>query len=78
MQIEVRLYATLRQAAPDAPAGVLTVAASAGATVADLLALVNVDPAAVRLLMVNGIAADLGRVLRDGDRLGVFPPLGGG
>ncbi len=78
MQIELRLYATLRRAAPDAPAGVLTVAVPAGATVADLLALAKIDPAEVRLIMVNGIAADLGRVLQDGDRLGVFPPLGGG
>jgi molybdopterin converting factor small subunit len=78
MRLEVRLYATLRQAAPDAPAGVLPVEMPDGAAVADVLAAVKIDPAKVHLIMVNGVAADLGRVLSDGDRLGLFPPVGGG
>jgi molybdopterin converting factor small subunit len=78
MQIELRLYATLRQAAPEAPTGVLTVDVPAGATVADLFARFNIDPADVRMIMINGIAAEPGRVLQGGDRLGLFPPLGGG
>lgn len=78
MQIEVRLFATLRQAAPDAPGGVLPLAVAEGASVGDALAAVKLDPAKVHLIMVNGVAADLSRVLRDGDRLGLFPSVGGG
>ncbi len=78
MRLEVRLYATLRQAAPASPDGVVPLDIPDGATVAEVLGLVKIDPADVRMIMVNGVAAELGRTLMDGDRLGLFPPLGGG
>jgi molybdopterin synthase sulfur carrier subunit len=78
MRLEVRLYATLRQAAPASPAGVVPLEIPDGATVAQVLGLVKIDPADVRMIMVNGLAAELDHVLKDGDRLGLFPPLGGG
>jgi sulfur carrier protein ThiS len=78
MTIEVRLYATLRQAAPAAPAGVLPLAVPAAATVAEVLAILKINPADVHMIMVNGVAVDPGKVLGNGDRLGLFPPLGGG
>lgn len=78
MKLEVRLYATLRQAAPDAPAGVVPLDVPAGATVAQVLDIIKIDPADVRMIMVNGLAAEPGQALKDGDRLGLFPPLGGG
>ncbi len=78
MQIEVRLYATLRQIAPDAPGGVLAVTMPEGASVADVFAALKIDPVKVHLIMVNGVAADLDSILKDSDRLGLFPPVGGG
>ncbi len=78
MQIEVRLYATLRQIAPDAPGGVLVVTVPEGTSVADVLAVLQVDPVKVHLIMVNGVADDLDSILKDSDRLGLFPPVGGG
>lgn len=78
MRLEIRLYATLRQAAPAAPAGVVPLDVPDGATVAQVLGLVKIDPADVRMIMVNGLAAELDHILKDGDRLGLFPPLGGG
>ncbi len=78
MRLEIRLYATLRQAAPAAPAGVFSLDVPAGATVAQVLGLIKIDPADVRMIMVNGLAAEPDHILKDGDRLGLFPPLGGG
>ncbi|MDR7867037.1 MAG: MoaD/ThiS family protein [Sporomusaceae bacterium] len=78
MRLEIRLYATLRQAVPASPDGVVPLDIPDGATVAQVLGLIKIDPADVRMIMVNGVAAELGQTLRDGDRLGLFPPLGGG
>lgn len=78
MPLEVRLYATLRQAAPASPDGVVSLDVPDGATVAQILSLIKIDPADVRMIMVNGVAAELDQTLKYGDRLGLFPPLGGG
>ncbi len=79
MLIEVRLYATLRRQAPAAAAaGVFPVDVPAGSTVADLLRIINVAPAEVHILMVNGASATVEHVLSAGDRLGLFPAIGGG
>jgi molybdopterin converting factor small subunit len=32
----------------------------------------------VRLIFINGIKGNLTSILTDGDRLGIFPPVGGG
>jgi sulfur-carrier protein len=77
--IEVRLYATLRRHAPaSSAAGVFPVHMPAGNTVTELLQTINVDPAEVHLLMVNGISVTLEQILSEGDRVGLFPPVGGG
>lgn len=49
-----------------------------GMTIRDLRNMLGIDPAIPLLAMVNnhGEAEDL--VLRDGDRVALFPPLGGG
>jgi molybdopterin converting factor small subunit len=31
-----------------------------------------------KIIILNGVHADAGRVLRDGDTLSLFPPIGGG
>ena len=77
MDLDVRLYATLRRHVT-ARDGVLTVSVSSGATVLDLLAALGIDAAEVHLIIVNGIHAAPDHYLRDGDRVGLFPPIGGG
>lgn len=77
MKVEVRLYATLRRYAADS-GGVMTAELAEGTTVAGLMARFGIDPAQVHLFMVNGTHAEPQRQLRDGDRVGLFPPVGGG
>jgi molybdopterin synthase sulfur carrier subunit len=77
--IEVRLFATLRRHAPSgSEAGVFSVRIPAGSTITDLLKTINVDPAEVHLFMVNGVSVNRERILSEGDRVGLFPPVGGG
>ena len=78
MKLEVRLYATLRRYAPDSPNGVITVEVPDGCTVGHLYACLTIPPEEVRLAMVNGISAETDQVLLPGNRIGLFPPVGGG
>lgn len=71
MRIEIRLCHTLAQGRP----GAFALTLPDGATVADALARMRLDPAALSLLLCNGAALTggddsyLARPLRDGDHL---------
>ncbi|HAZ27455.1 TPA: molybdopterin synthase sulfur carrier subunit [Candidatus Acetothermia bacterium] len=77
--VEIRLYADLGRHTPDLRVGEpRSVAVPAGTTVGDLLTKLGILPEVVRLVFVNGAARPLDWELRDGDRVGIFPPIGGG
>jgi molybdopterin synthase catalytic subunit/molybdopterin converting factor small subunit len=81
LEVQVRLFASLRQAVGEAK---LTRSLPVGATVADLLqALVAEYPglpsaAGAIYASVNRVYADQGTVLQSGDEVGLFPPVSGG
>jgi molybdopterin synthase sulfur carrier subunit len=50
----------------------------AGLTARELLAALGIPPAEVMLIFVNGVRANLDVRLSAGDRISLFPPLGGG
>lgn len=78
MQVEIRLYATLRSHAPPGSANdTVCLALDQGATVATVLGRLGLAGPSTTVL-VGGRHADAGRVLEDGDRLDIFPPLEGG
>ena len=80
MKIEVKLYASLGrympQAALEKSQGSLEV--GEGTTIKALLENLKVPLETVKLIFLNGIHAKDNEVLKDGDRLGVFPPVAGG
>jgi sulfur-carrier protein len=78
MVIEVRLFATLRRYAPDSPGDVLILQMSEGSTVAQVIHELRMDNKEINLIMVNGTISEADSRLSDGDRLGLFPPIGGG
>ncbi len=78
MMLEVRLYATLRRYAVDRTDGIVTIDLPEGATVGYLLDGLGISADEVKLAMVNGIHAEAERVLIASDRIGLFPPVGGG
>lgn len=78
MVIEVRLYATLRRCTPENPSGVLSLEVSTDASVADVLGRMNIALTEVHIIMINGVMSKLESVLHEGDRLGLFPAVGGG
>ena len=78
MVLEVRLYATLRRYTPDSPDGVIKVDVPEKSTVLALVQKIKIDPAEIHLIMVNGIGCELDKIVNEGDRVGLFPPVGGG
>ena len=78
MVVEIRLYATLRRYAPASSAGVLSVQVPEGNTVAELLNGMSIELTEVHIIMINGVISTLTATLHQGDRLGVFPAVGGG
>lgn len=78
MLVEIRLYATLRRYAPAAGAGVFSMEVQEGSTVADVLKNMSIELIEAHIIMINGISRSLDFVLHNGDRLGLFPAVGGG
>ena len=79
MRVEVQLHATL---APFLPAGsrdgVAIVDLGETATVAALIAHLEIPPELSRIVLVNGHDVEDDTALRSGDVIDVFPPLAGG
>lgn len=75
MPIELKCYATL---APLAPSNADAFPIQAGETVLDVMNRLSIPPEEIKIVFVNGLAAELDKPLADGDRVGVFPPVGGG
>lgn len=80
MRVEVRLYASFAQYAPSRTAGdAFDVQLDEGSTVSKLIRTIGVPEAEVHLSIVNGrIFHDRAQKLAEGDRVGLFPPVGGG
>jgi sulfur carrier protein ThiS len=79
MEIELHLYASLKRDLPVKGDGTSRrIDVDQGTTIEDLLDRFSIPADTVRIILLNGVHAAGGRVLKDGDRLGVFPPLAGG
>lgn len=77
MMLDIRLYATLRKYGA-VKSGAITVDVPESLTVRQLLAKLAIPAAEVKIAMVNGVSAELTQVLAARDRVGLFPPVGGG
>lgn len=73
--VELKLYATLKR---PLPAGGKAVPVAPGTTVRGLLETLGVDLNAVKLVFIDGRKKGIDTPLSGGERVGVFPPVGGG
>lgn len=75
MTITLLCYATLAKKSPE---NADNYPIRAGDRVKDVLIRIGVSTDEVKIIFVNGVSSELETVLSDGDRLGVFPAVGGG
>lgn len=79
MQTEVRLFAGLHKYVNGAVSGeAFRVELEEGSDIAALLDRLGIPRQEVYVTMVNGQTLPTSRILREGDRIGIFPPVGGG
>ena len=79
MQIEIRFFATLTSYADHEDVdsdGCLSI--EGPATIRDALLRLGVPEQDIKLVFLNGVGASLDASLKDNDRVGIFPPIGGG
>ncbi len=79
MDIELHLYATLAKYLPtDATSKTAHITLATGQTVQDLITGLGIPENTVKLIFINGVHGKTDTVLKHGDRVGLFPPVGGG
>ncbi len=81
VKLEIRLFAGLKCNNPDLPyfgEREFHLEVSEGTTVGELRDILAIDPAIRLLTMVNHHYEREEWVLEDKDRIGIFPPIGGG
>jgi molybdopterin converting factor small subunit len=49
-----------------------------GAVVQDLIEALKIPPEETRVIFINNIIEDMDSRLKEGDVVGIFPPVGGG
>lgn len=75
MNIQINCYATLARFKPD---NANAYPVTQGETVGDVMARLGVAQEDVKLIFLNGVKAEPDAALSDGDRVGLFPAVGGG
>jgi len=75
IHIDLKLFATL---AGKTPPGADRFPVTQGFTIGQILEELNIAPEKAKLIFVNGMKQPLDYRLQDGDRVGIFPPIGGG
>jgi len=79
MDIEVNLYASLSRYKPEGTSRKSWIEPCIdGITINTLLKHLKVPLKEVKLIFLNGVYSSGEKVLKHGDRVGFFPPVGGG
>ena len=79
MQIEVVVFATLRQYMPDLALGdSRKMAVSPGTTIAQVCDMLGLPRDEVKVIMCNHRQAEMDQIVQDGDRIAFVPAAGGG
>jgi molybdopterin synthase sulfur carrier subunit len=79
MEIEVKLFATLRDYLPKGSDQFsCKLELNSTDTVRDVLKKLKIPEESPKIILVNGVHSDLDRVLEVGDVLSIFPPVAGG
>jgi len=73
--IQIKLFATLQRFMP---ASAENYAIKTGTTIDTLLQQLDIPEDKAKLIFIDGLKAELTTVLIGGERISIFPPVGGG
>jgi molybdopterin converting factor small subunit len=73
--IQIKLFAGLQAFAPEAAE---SFEIEPGISIGDLLGQLAIPAEKAHLIFINGVKAELDTTLQGGERVGIFPPVGGG
>ena len=77
--VRARLYASLRKYQPGLGHGEsVSVELREGSRVSDLLERLGIPETETKQVFVNGVVRPLDHELKDGEEVGIFPPIAGG
>ena len=74
-QIHLKLFANLQEFTPPSADKYII---DPGIRICDLLEQIKMPREKAKLIFINGIKAELTSTLQGGERVGIFPPVGGG
>lgn len=73
--IQIKLFASLQKFMP---ASAENYAIEAGITVGALLQQLDIPQDMIKIVFIDNVHAELTSILKGGERVGIFPPVGGG
>ena len=79
MKVELHLYASFKNHLPEKSSGnPCIMEIPDGTTIRELLSRLNIPPEAPKVIFLNGVHTKGEEILKEGDRVGAFPPVAGG
>jgi molybdopterin converting factor small subunit len=73
--VQIKLFAGLQQFAPPSSDSYLI---EPGINIENLLEQLKIPREKAKLIFINGVKAEYTATLQGGERIGIFPPVGGG
>lgn len=74
MKAKIKLFATLQKGRFD----ISDFELDEGTSVSDVVRMIKIDEKDAAIIFINGIHGDLDSVIKSGDEVAIFPPIGGG
>jgi molybdopterin synthase sulfur carrier subunit len=79
VRVSVKLFANLTRFSSDVQPGVpFEIELSEAASIKDLVDLMGIPTEETKISFVNGRIREMDWILKQGDEVGIFPPIGGG
>lgn len=79
INIEVRLFAYLRELLPSESRGLKKIKVKNDLTIDRLMDEIGIVEKEIMIVMINGLRKlDYNETMKEGDRVAIFPPVGGG
>lgn len=79
INIELRLFAYLRELLPSESRGLKKIKIKDNLTIDELMDEIGIVEKEIMIVMINGLRKlDYTKTMNEGDRVAIFPPVGGG